>query len=78
MGLYPGSRAEQALRSKLTEDQDDSVPRDENGIGSMAEVIDIVMRCLEIDPKNRPTAMEVVEHRFIIGSNGWIGYRGWD
>ena len=42
------------------------------------DAIDLVMRCLEIEPTNRPTADLVCDHRFVLGDGGWKGYRGWD
>lgn len=48
------------------------------GSGKIEDGVDLVMRCLEIDPEDRPTADQVLEHRFILGHQGWFGPRGWE
>lgn len=45
----------------------------------MADAVDLVMRCLEIDPQNRPTADMICDHAFLAGAqDGWRGLRGWE
>lgn len=91
MGLYPSSRAELALLAKITSSSSasslksttSSLNDSHGGEGAgtagmrMQDAVDIVMRCLEIDPRNRPTAQQVVQHCFVLGATGWSGYLGW-
>ncbi|GAA5893185.1 hypothetical protein JCM6882_003907 [Rhodosporidiobolus microsporus] len=44
----------------------------------MADAVDLVQRCLEIDPLNRPTADMVCDHVFLAGKGGWRGFKGWE
>ncbi|GAA5828072.1 hypothetical protein JCM11251_005718 [Rhodosporidiobolus azoricus] len=44
----------------------------------MADAVDLVQRCLEIDPLNRPTADIICDHVFLAGKGGWSGFRGWE
>lgn len=79
-GLYQDSRAELALRAKSSASPTSSSSSNESPLPSigMSEMVDIVIRCLEVDPQNRPTADQVLDHSFISGSAGWRGYRGWE
>ncbi|SCZ91304.1 BZ3500_MvSof-1268-A1-R1_Chr1-2g01321 [Microbotryum saponariae] len=45
---------------------------------SMSDAVDLVKRCLETDPLDRPTANWVCDHRFLLGKEGWSGRRGWE
>lgn len=96
VGLSPGSRAEQALRSKCetstpssifslspsspisSESSSDEINDTTEGSGKIEDAVDLVMRCLEVDPDDRPTAELILEHRFICGKEGWSGARGWE
>jgi serine/threonine protein kinase len=88
-GLVEGSRALQSLRSKFSSSpsstsstNSDTSPHTSLETRSETELlddaIDLVMRCLEIEPSNRPTADLVCDHRFTLGVGGWKGYRGWE
>ncbi|KDE06926.1 CAMK/CAMKL/PASK protein kinase [Microbotryum lychnidis-dioicae p1A1 Lamole] len=44
----------------------------------MSDAVDLVKRCLETDPLDRPTANWVCDHRFLLGKEGWSGKRGWE
>lgn len=81
-GLFPSSRAEQALRAKvsLSSPASSLSSSDEmggEGTGLMEDAVDLVMRCLEVDPEERPSADQVLDHRFVLGVDGWRGSRGW-
>lgn len=82
-GLEPGSRAELALRAKCTPaGEGGEVPEiveapTPEGAGSMSDAVDLVMCCLEVDPANRPSADAILDHKFVMGSDGWIGRKGW-
>ncbi|SCV67935.1 BQ2448_56 [Microbotryum intermedium] len=45
---------------------------------TMSDAVDLVKRCLETDPFDRPTANWVCDHRFLLGKDGWNGRRGWE
>jgi len=49
---------------------------DEDGL-SLADAVDLVTRCLEIDLTARPSADAVCDHAFLAGDGGWRGRRGW-
>lgn len=80
-GLFPSSRAEQALRAKASSSPASSLSFSDElggeGTGLMEDAVDLVMRCLEVDPGERPTADQVLDHRFVLGVEGWRGSRGW-
>ncbi|EPQ27440.1 uncharacterized protein PFL1_04978 [Pseudozyma flocculosa PF-1] len=48
-----------------------------DGGGRLDDVVDLISRCLEVDPALRPTAAQICEHRFLAGQGGWTGPRGW-
>lgn len=87
-GLVEGSRALQSLRSKFPSSPSSTSSANparlhlgENAAPTDTELldgaIDLVMRCLEIEPTNRPTADLVCDHQFVLGEGGWKGFRGW-
>lgn len=41
--------------------------------GRVEDAVELVMRCLEIEPRDRPTSQQVMDHRFIVGADGWSG-----
>lgn len=88
-GLVEGSRALQSLRSKFPSSPSSTSSANSNSpphssletrseTELLDDAIDLVMRCLEIEPSNRPTADLVCDHRFTLGPGGWKGYRGWE
>lgn len=88
-GLVEESRALQSLRSKFPSSPSSTsstnsatLPHGALETRSEAELlddaIDLVMRCLEIEPSDRPSASLVCDHRFTLGAGGWKGYRGWE
>ncbi|ORY90318.1 kinase-like domain-containing protein [Leucosporidium creatinivorum] len=92
-GLVEGSRALQSLRSKFpsspsstSSSNSSAIPHDSSSSSLetrsetelLDDAIDLVMRCLEIEPSNRPTADLVCDHRFTLGAGGWKGFRGWE
>ncbi|GAA6044375.1 hypothetical protein JCM8097_004901 [Rhodosporidiobolus ruineniae] len=91
-GLSPDTRAYAALQSRLSStpaSPSSSVPPSSASSStdstsassappSMAAAVDLVQRCLEIDPTNRPSADMVCDHVFLAGEGGWSGYRGWE
>ncbi|GAA5954123.1 hypothetical protein JCM21900_002895 [Sporobolomyces salmonicolor] len=72
-GLSPDARAYAALQAKLAS----SSPTPDSLTPNMHDAVDLVMRCLEIDPLNRPSADLVCDHVFLAGEGGWKGMRGW-
>jgi protein-serine/threonine kinase len=54
---------------------DDGQP---DGGGKLVDGADLVERCLSLDLADRPTAEQVCTHRFLIGTHGWHGPRGWE
>ncbi|KAN0065679.1 serine/threonine protein kinase [Thecaphora frezii] len=48
-----------------------------DGGGRIDDVVDLIARCLEVDPAYRPTAAQICEHRFLAGNGGWTGPQGW-
>jgi len=90
-GLAPDSRALAQLQLKLPDSAlEVGSPVDDrplaNGRGeeegkeelSMADAVDLVTRCLEIDLSLRPSADAVCDHIFLAGEGGWRGRKGWD
>lgn len=57
-------------REPLEEPAEDEEP-------SIADAVDLVTRCLEIDLSLRPSADAVCDHVFLAGRGGWRGRRGW-
>ncbi|TKY85171.1 hypothetical protein EX895_006251 [Sporisorium graminicola] len=48
-----------------------------DGGGRVDDFVDLISRCLELDPELRPSAEQICQHRFLAGSAGWTGRRGW-
>ena len=79
-----GSRPLELLRHFCHDDyMSDGIPSDPlddvfdsadpDGGGTSNDVMDLIQQCLQLDPDKRPSAAEVMHHRFIIGSSGWTG-----
>ncbi|KAK4052247.1 serine/threonine protein kinase [Microbotryomycetes sp. JL221] len=106
-GLEPGSRAYNALMTKLAHTRPSSSSSRETQSSSsdkldnsqikmiscaseleqhienrtqprtMKDAVDLVMRCMETNASDRPTADLVCEHEFF-NEGGWKGHRGWE
>lgn len=48
-----------------------------DGGGRVDDFVDLISRCLELDPESRPSAEQICQHRFLAGFAGWTGRRGW-
>ncbi|SPO22750.1 related to serine/threonine-protein kinase [Ustilago trichophora] len=48
-----------------------------DGGGRVDDFVDLITRCLELDPESRPSAEEICQHRFLVGYAGWTGRLGW-
>ncbi|GJN91905.1 hypothetical protein Rhopal_004930-T1 [Rhodotorula paludigena] len=85
-GIQPDTRAYSALQAKIASSTTSTpslppAPSDDSDVPppTMADAVDLVMRCLEIDPQNRPTADMICDHAFLAGAqDGWRGLRGWE
>lgn len=92
LGLTPDSRAATSLQERCFPPQlPDEDPQDEtstlrlladvegqeDGGGRLCDAADLIARCLELDQEARPTAQQICSHKFLIGSKGWRGPRGW-
>ncbi|GAA5991253.1 hypothetical protein JCM10908_003222 [Rhodotorula pacifica] len=75
-GISPDTRAFAALQAKaLAATPTDRIKNEP----TISAAVDLVMRCLEIDPQNRPTADMICDHAFLVGGEeGWHGERGWE
>ncbi|PWN93995.1 hypothetical protein FA10DRAFT_264590 [Acaromyces ingoldii] len=84
-GLSEGSRAKLSLmhRCEDVEAPDEAEERREerdgqkDGGGRLVDAADLIARCLELEPTDRPTMEQVCNHRFLVGSVGWSGRLGW-
>ncbi|BGP52449.1 hypothetical protein JCM8202_002317 [Rhodotorula sphaerocarpa] len=75
-GISPETRAYAALQAKADASATGAESQQQS---SIRDAVDLVMRCLEIDPQNRPTADMVCDHVFFVGAaDGWSGGRGWE
>ena len=73
-GLTGG--AEKALEARCGGDHADQ-GGEEDGGGRLEDAADFVKRCLELDPADRPAADVLLHHRYLRGSGGWVGKKGW-
>lgn len=74
-GISPDTRAFAALQAKALAANDGQA----DSLKTIQAAVDLVMRCLEIEPQDRPTADMVCDHAFLVGSeDGWHGEHGWD
>ena len=84
-GLAEGSRPLELLRHFCRTDADDfeghpaefmddePESADPDGGGASRDAMDLIQQCLQLDPDKRPSAAQIMHHRFIIGSSGWTG-----
>ncbi|SHO79545.1 Similar to S.cerevisiae protein PSK1 (PAS domain-containing serine/threonine protein kinase) [Malassezia sympodialis ATCC 42132] len=40
------------------------------------QLYDLICQCLQVDPKKRPSAQNILQHQFFVGKAGWIGACG--
>nr|XP_019012638.1 CAMK/CAMKL/PASK protein kinase [Kwoniella pini CBS 10737]OCF51419.1 CAMK/CAMKL/PASK protein kinase [Kwoniella pini CBS 10737] len=70
------SRANQVLNERcMYGHQEEGLESD--GGGRLEDASDLVKRCLELEMSDRPTAEILVQHRYLKGSGGWVGKKGW-
>lgn len=83
-GLSPDSRPMQVLRhfcfqARRSSNDSSSTTHSEfsreerDGGGSLRQIFDLICQCLQIDPEQRPSAQELLQHRFLQGAAGWLG-----
>ncbi|SPC61177.1 related to serine/threonine-protein kinase [Ustilago sp. UG-2017b] len=48
-----------------------------DGGGRVEDFVDLITRCLELNPESRPSAEQICQHRFLAGYAGWTGRCGW-
>ncbi|WFC99512.1 serine/threonine protein kinase [Malassezia yamatoensis] len=80
LGLVNESRPMQLLQQFCFEEAN---PRSESefiassdlhsGKGELFYLYDMIVQCLKLEPDQRPTAADLLRHRFLIGSAGWSG-----
>jgi protein-serine/threonine kinase len=76
VGLADGSKARNDLMARCGGDRGEEGDEADGG-GRMADALDFVERCLELGVDDRPPAEALMEHRFLLGGNGWTGKKGW-
>lgn len=76
-GLVPGSRAEEALDERCG-GAHEIEGREPDGGGALGDAADFVRNCLAQEVLDRPTAEQLLQHRYLVGMDGWVGRRGWD
>lgn len=75
-GLVPGSGAQAGLDARCGgEHAKEGLEAD--GGGALEDAADFVRCCLAQDLHNRPTAEQLLKHRYLAGTGGWTGPRGW-
>lgn len=86
MGLAAGSRADEALLSRMDDAElaiPDPIARD-TFAAHANDAIDFVHQCLDVHARDRPSALHLRTHRFLVDREengpelGWIGNRGWE
>lgn len=71
--LPPRPRASSADSHSSADEPDEEL----DGGGSLKQVYDLICQCLQLDPDQRPTAADLLQHRFLAGARGWLGVEGW-
>jgi serine/threonine protein kinase len=75
VGLVPGSRAEMALEARCGSPDEG---READGGGALCDAADFVRQCLQPEVQDRPSAEQLLLHKYLAGGTGWLGFRGWD
>ncbi|CDZ97048.1 kinase-like protein [Phaffia rhodozyma] len=79
VGLQVGSKVESCLRERCFGGKDGGeTGKEPGGGGALGDAMDWVERACEVDLKDRPTAAQLLEHRFLKGNGGWTGFRGFE
>ncbi|CAO1632228.1 unnamed protein product [Parajaminaea phylloscopi] len=67
-------------RELLMEQRKSDVAGQSDGGGKLQDAKDLIERCLELDPADRPSAADVCHHVFLAGrrASSWRGHRGWE
>ncbi|PWN28152.1 hypothetical protein BDZ90DRAFT_231910 [Jaminaea rosea] len=66
-------------QEEISQRRDDYAGQVDGG-GRLEDAMDLIERCLELQPHDRPTAADVCRHVFLAGEGrrAWRGYRGWE
>ncbi|WVO19197.1 uncharacterized protein IAS62_000475 [Cryptococcus decagattii] len=75
-GLASDSKAYAALMDRCGAPHEEEGEEMDGG-GKLCDAADLVMRCMEPEVGDRPSADVLLEHRYIKGRDGWVGKRGW-
>ncbi|OWZ63057.1 hypothetical protein AYX15_04874 [Cryptococcus neoformans] len=75
-GLVPDSKAYAALMDRCGAGHEEEGEESDGG-GKLRDAADLVMRCMEPEVGDRPSAEVLLEHRYLRGRDGWIGKKGW-
>lgn len=76
VGLESHSRAEEALSARCGGEHAEE-GLEEDGGGRLEDAADLVRRCMEMEPSDRPSAELLCQHRYLRGQGGWTGKKGW-
>ena len=75
-GLAPDSRSMQLLRHFCVVQPRCEGAADDGG-ARLPDAMDLIARCLDLDPEARPPAAELTQHSFLAGRTGWTGPGAW-
>ncbi len=75
-GFEDGTKAKSSLMLRCSGDRG-AEGIEVDGGAQMKDAMDFVERCCEPRTEDRPSAEDLLTHRFIAGRQGWTGYHGW-
>ena len=75
-GLAPDSRSMQLLRHFCVVQPRCEGAADDGG-ARLPDAMDLIARCLDLDPEAPPPAAELTQHSFLAGRTGWTGPGAW-